>query len=371
VLELFGPSSALFWILIFSLTGVTVGFASRPFLTYAKFAYPNALFEAIGNPYITDKELNTIIDSKDINSFKETVNASKNYDLEGEDVQTIQNALDDNFIKTIEMMRKASSKKMKTFYDMYLEKIDMYLIKNVLKKIILRTGRDVEVDTAILPSTKELLSNLKNASTETIPDLLVSYGFEKEIIEYLSEAHPDIMLLDVLIDRFIINKFTESQIPYRCEEAKESFIKRSIDIMNLKNLLRAKQLKYDVPTSKALFLGEGSEIAAWKFSELAEVDHVSQVISSIEGTSYFNILKDTIEVYTKEESVQVLENALDRLFLKLVKDISLQHVLNLGPTIRFLISKEFEIQNLKVIVKGIGEQLSSDFLKNLVITEVT
>ena len=93
------------------------------------------------------------------------------------------------------------------------------------------------------------------------------------------------------------------------------------------------------------------------------------VISALEGTSYFNVLKDSIEQYNKEGSVQVLENALDGLLIKLVKDISLQNFLNLGPTLRFLVSKEFEIKNLKVVAKGIGENLSSDLIKDLLIKE--
>jgi len=370
-LEILGPYSALFWILIFSLTAVVIGLASRPFLTHAKFAYPNALFEAIGNPYIDDKEMGTIVESKDLTAFKETLNASKNYHIEGEDSQSVQNSLDDNFIQTIEMMRKGSSKKMNDFYDMYLEKLDIYLIKNELKKLIMGKTKEVEIDKAILPRTKEFLIKLKDATKENLPEILLFYGFEKELIDKISEAGTDILTLDVEIDKHVINKFYKTEVPYKCEQAKLSFVKSMIDIMNLKNILRAKQLEYDVSSCKRLFLGEGKEIASWKFNEIAEVDEVPQVISSIEGTSYFNTLKDNIELYNKEGSVQVLENALDGLFLKMVKDISIQHFLNLGPTIRFLISKEFEIKNLKVITKGIGEKLSSEFLKGLLITETT
>ncbi len=371
MLEILGPYSALFWILIFSLTGVVIGLASRPFLTHAKFAYPNALFEAIGNPYIDEKELSTIVESKDLNAFKETLNASKNYHIEGEDLKSVQKSLDVNFIQTIEMMRKGSSKKMNDFYDMYLEKIDIYLIKNELKKLILGKAKEVEINKAILPRTKEFLIKLKDASKENLPEILLSYGFEKELIEKISEGRIDSLTIDVEIDKHIITKFYQTEVPYKCEQAKLSFIKSMIDIMNLKNILRAKQLGYDVSSCKQLYLGEGKEIAPWKFNEMAEVDQVPQVISSIEGTSYFNILKDNIELYNKESSVQVLENALDGFFLKMVKDISLQHFLNLGPTIRFLISKEFEIKNLKVIAKGIGEKLSSEFLKGLLIREAT
>jgi vacuolar-type H+-ATPase subunit C/Vma6 len=80
-------------------------------------------------------------------------------------------------------------------------------------------------------------------------------------------------------------------------------------------------------------------------------------------------LKDAIEEYNKEGSVQVLEKVLDGLFLKLMRDLSLQHFVSIGPTIRFFISKEFEIQNLKIIAKGIGENLSSDIIKKFVVVE--
>jgi V/A-type H+-transporting ATPase subunit C len=364
------PHNLPFWILIASIVIVIIGIIFRPFLTHVKFAYSNALFESIGNPYIDDKRLNSIVESKNLMAFKETINSSKDYNVDGEDTYSMQKSLDDNFIKTIEMMRKNSSKKMRNFYDMYLEKIDIYHVKNELKKLMLDKTEEMKIDNAILSNTKEFLSKLKDAGKENLPEILTSYGFEKELIEVFSETSLDILTIDVEIDKYIINKFKQVEVPYKCEQTKQSFLKSMIDIMNIKNILRAKQLGYDVVTCKKLFLGEGREIANWKFNEMAEIDQVSQVISSLEGTSYFNVLKDSIEQYNKEESVQVLENALDGFFIKIVKDISLQNFLNLGPTLRFIVSKEFEIKNLKVIAKGIGENLSSDFIKDLLIMEI-
>jgi len=342
---------------------------SRPFSTYIKFVYPNAKFEAIGNPFIFDKELASIVENKDLNSFKESLNTLKDYNIAGDDTYSLQKSLDDNFLQTVEMMRKDSSKKLDDFYNVYLEKIDIYLIKNQLKKILLDKTSEVETENAILLTTKKLLDKIQETEQENLSKILISYGFEKELTELLSEEKPDFLKIDMIIDRYIIKKFEQVKVPYKCEEAKQSFVKRIIDISNIKNLLRAKQLGYDADNSKKLFLGEGKEIAPWKFNEMAEVDQVPQVISSLEGTSYFNVLKDAIEEYDKEDSVQVLENALDAFLLKLVKDISLQNYLNLGPTIRFLVSKEFETKNLKVVAKGIGERLPSDIIKKFLIKE--
>ena len=81
---------------------------SRPFSTYVIFTYPNAKFEAIGNPFVTEKELNRVVDSRDLSGFKDALNVSKDYDLSGDNTYEIQKSLDDNLIQTIEMMLKDS-----------------------------------------------------------------------------------------------------------------------------------------------------------------------------------------------------------------------------------------------------------------------
>lgn len=147
--------------------------------------------------------------------------------------------------------------------------------------------------------------------------ILKNYGFGKEIIDAVSDEKTDFLAIDTAIDKHVINRFKQVKVPRKCEKAKQRFVNSLVDILNIKNVLRAKQLGYDEATCKKLFLGDGQEIASWKFEELTGVEHVSQVISGVEGTSYYGVLKDSIEDYDKEGSVQILENALDGLFLKL------------------------------------------------------
>jgi V/A-type H+-transporting ATPase subunit C len=364
------PNSILFWILIVTVIAGAAAVISRPFSTYVKFVYPNAKFEAMGNPYVEDKTLSSIVDSKNLADFKESLNASKDYKVEGETTYEIQESLDNTFLQTIEMMKKDSSKKMNEFYNTYLEKIDIYLVKNILKnKLLEKTSDETIISRSVLPNTKELLQKIIDAEKEDLQNILKTYGFPEEIIDSISDKDTDFLQLDSSIDKYVINKFKEVKVPYKCEQAKQKFVKTMIDIQNIKNVLRAKQLSYDEQSCMKLFLGDGKEIASWKYKETAEVDSVSQVISSLEGTSYYNELKDAIEQYNKEQSVQVLENALDRNFLKQMKDISTQNYVTIGPTIKFLVSKEFEIKNLKIVAKGVDEHLSSELIKGFLIKE--
>ncbi len=365
------PYNYPFWVLVAMIIIGVLAIVIRSFSTYVAFAYPNAKYEAIGNPFITEMELGRMVEIKGLSEFKEKLKIFKDYNVSGDNIYDIQRSLDDHLSQTIEMMRKDNSKKMNNFYNTYIKKLDTYIIKNVIKNKL--EGKEIyekTIDEAILPDTKKLLQKIKDSEKQDLPGILKTYGFNIELINVFSDENIDFIKLDTAIDKYIINMLKQVKVPYKCDKAKQRFVGYILDIANIKNVIRAKQLGFDKESIKKLFLGEGQEIAPWKFEEISEAESVPHVISSLEGTSYYDALKNAIEDYNKKGSVQVLENALDNHFLKLVKNISIQNYVTIGPTIRFLVSKEFEVKNLKTIIKGIGEGLSSDFIKPLLIKEV-
>jgi V/A-type H+-transporting ATPase subunit C len=365
------PYNYPFWILVASVIIAVLGLMARPFSTYVLFAYPNAKYEAIGNPFISEKELNKVIETKDLVNFKDVLNASKDYELSGENSFEVQESLDENLIQTIKMMQKESSKKMFGFFNTFLEKYDIYLIKNTIKTKLEEKKIDEKlIDRAILQKTKTFLQRVNDAEKQSLPEILKKYGFDKELIEVVMEDNYDTLKIDTEFEIYFINKFKNIRVPYKCESAKQKFVGTLIDTITIKNVLRAKQLGYDGESCKKLFIGEGQEIAPWKFKELSEQDSVPHVISSLEGTSYFDSLKNAIETYNISKSVQILENALDSNLLKLVENISTKNYVTIGPTIRYLVSKEFEIENLKIVAKGVSEGISSETFKSYLVREV-
>jgi len=365
---LLNPNSIYFWVLIISIIIGAVVIISRPFSTYIKFVYTNAKYEAIGNPYVSEKNLNGIVESKNLTNFKESLNQSKDYQLTGDKAIEIQDSLEKSFYLTIEMMKKDSSKKMNDFFNIYLEKNDLYIVKKVIKDKILDISINEKIlEKVLLDNSKELIERLISAEFENLSKILTDFNFPNELIQSIKDKN--FLKIDSSIDRYIISKFKSVKVPYKCEIGKQKFIKILIDVLNIKNVLRGKQLNYEEYFFKDVYLGEGYEIASWKYKELYEFESVSQVITSLEGTSYYNKLKDSIEEYNKTNSVQIFENVLDSIFLKLIKDISMQNYVTIGPTIRYITSKEYEIRNLKVIAKGIEENLSSEIINNQLIKE--
>jgi len=367
---IFDPYNYPFWVFIAAIIIGVLGGISRTFSTYVSFAYPNAKYEAMGNPYVTDKELSRIVESSDLTGFKDALNASKDYDLSGESSEEVQQSLDDNLIQTIGMMKKENSKKMSDFFNTYIEKQDVHLIKNTIKNRLEDNKIDEKIsEKAILPNTKKLLERLSDSEKQKIPDILKEYGFEKDIIDTVSQETIDFLMLDTSIDKHIVDKFRQVKVPYKCEKAKQKFIGTLVDVITIKNILRAKQLNYNPESCKKLYLGEGQQIASWKFKDMTELESVPHVVANLEGLSYYDSLKNAIEGYNKENSVQVLENALDSHLLKILEDISTQNYVTIGPALRFIVTKEFEIENLKIIAKGISEGLNSESIKPLLTME--
>ena len=362
------PTSPIFWAFILLVILVPLLLIARPFLAYIRFVYPNAKYEAIGNPYITARELNNLIDTKDTTGFVESLNAHKDYHVEGATSEEIQQSLDHHLIDTLTMIQKDNAAKLHEFFMLFIEKHDLSIIRHHVKAILFPYVHVPENLTPYHPQTRRLIDLLAKEPKETLPDVLRKYEIPSTIIDQITTDTPDSLRIDSEFDKYIINRFLTTPLPYRCDPARNHYVKIWIDVLNISTALRAKHLGYTPEQIQNLFLGDGQEISAWKYKELAETDQIPQIIQTLEGTSYFQKLKDAIEQFHTEKSIQPLEQAIQLQYMEHLRNISLKYYQNLGPQLRFIISKEFEITNLKIIAKGLADQVAAEMIKPLLTT---
>ncbi len=362
------PTSPIFWVFIALVILIPLLLIARPFMAYIRFVYPNAKYEAIGNPYIMPRELNNLIDTRELTGFIESLNQHKDYTMEGTTTEEIQTSLDKHLMDTLAMIQKDNTPKLKAFFELFIEKHDLTIIRHHIKARLVPYISEVSYPTPYLSQTQKLIEHLAEESPEALPDLLKSYNLPASLINQLTTETPDPLRIDSEFDKYLINRFLTMPLPYRCDSARTHYVKIWVDYLNINNVLRAKQLNYTPDQINTLFLGDGQEIAVWKFKEMAETDQIPQIIQALEGTSYFPKLKDAIEQYHTDRSTQPLEQALKQQYLDHLSNISLKYNQNLGPQLRFIASKEFEISNLKIIAKGLAEHISADLIKPLLTT---
>ena len=369
---LFDPNSPFVWIIIISILAGVIAVISRPFSSYIQFVYPNAKYEAMGNPYIQKGILEKLVESESLEQFIDQINMDKDYNLEGKHGFEIQQNLDEHLFSMIQQMKKDNGKKMQEFFTIYVERKNNLLLKEILRNIQQKTPIDEEKLLLMTktPTIKQFIRNIKDASEESIPEILSSFGFDKSIINLVESDDTVPMQIDVAIDSYYLKKIESVKVPYKCKDAKHEYLARLTDILSIQHLIRAKHMNYHEKLCNLLFLGDGYEILSWKFFELCKAETVKEIIESLDGTLYYNALKQASDKDDITKSVQILITTLDKQILSFLRDISQQYYVSIGPTLRFLVSREAEITNLKIISKGISEHLSSEHIAPLLIMEV-
>jgi V/A-type H+-transporting ATPase subunit C len=102
---------------------------------------------------------------------------------------------------------------------------------------------------------------------------------------------------------------------------------------------------------------------------MIEVKGLSELITELEGTPYLETLREAMQNYSETKSIYSLEVALDRLLLKTASEIASSAMIFSGPTIKYLVAKEFEVRNLKAVLRGMYEGLPSESIMPMLIWE--
>lgn len=338
-------------------SGVAVAVMIYKSIPYIKFAYPTAKAETVGNPFITEKALNQVIESKNLTSFKNIVNSYKDYNVEGEKIGDVHKSLDNILFQSIDVLRRESPKELNEFYERFVEFLDAHNLKNFIKAKMI--GKDIEV-------------RFFSRKFKRWADYTSKLEYE-ETLAFLKEKELDISAgadpfeIDLQVDRYVIRGLSESKVPRVAKDVKREFVERLLDIANLRNIIRAKMNQLDAEKCKALFVMEGREIPRWKFDELCMAKELDEVISGLQGTSYHELLKEGYESSKRYNNDQLVELSLDKILLKVVQDMSMKNFPFFGPLLKFIVSKYYEIRNLKVISKGVDEGLPKERIKPLLV----
>lgn len=318
----------------------------------SQFSYPNAKFSAIENKFLKEKEIAKLLESKSLEELKNNV-VSKDFVLEGENIKEMQNSIEKSLIKIILMARNDSPKKVREFYNAFIEKIDAEKLKRAIRD--LKEEKEIE-EIVYSQKMRELINKLKKAGKENANEILKEYGYEIDIDEPIEKIERE-------IDKKMIERLLEVDLPKNSKKARDKFVKILIDIINLKTIFRGKY--YGIPIEDLLLKG-GWEISEWHLKELVKIDSIPEIISMLEGTSYMPCLRQAITEYEKE-GVIALEKALDRYIIKVAGDIANEYTLSIGPGIRFVVEKEFEARNLKTVIKAVGEEMQEEAWEVLVV----
>jgi V/A-type H+-transporting ATPase subunit C len=329
-------------------------------LLIANFTYPNAKIKATGAPFIRKSTLEKLVESGAREEFIEVLRSERYPISSGEiDMKSIEKAINRETFGALESTLFSLPNGAKPFFEAYMMRYDAEAVKKVIRAK--RTGKKPDMDGILLYSldNKVIEGMLEAENIEDAKAYLQETAFAKAAEER------DGFSFETAVDRAVLKSISESisEIDSSISKPIRRFVGVLADIMNIKMVLRAKNMGLSGETIMKLIFPEGLEIAEWRLKNMAEAPDVAGAIAELSGTSYSEMIKGV-------STVDGVESALDRALLKVSADISMENSLYVGPAIFFFVSKEMEARNLRVVSMAIEHGLSWDDVEDLMVTEV-
>jgi len=248
-------------------------------------------------------------------------------------------------------------------FDIFLLKNDYHNIKVILKSEFLEIEIDdsllntglipvSELKTIILDRDFNKLSQLLKDSSEHMKNSI------EEVIDTFNRTN-DPRHIDLILDKAYFNHILNLSEKYGYSYVKD-LIKIIIDTTNIKTFVRIKSLNMTFDLLKRSLIS-GGDIDISVFLENYEKGSET-LLQKTKHTRYYNLISECIGSYMEKESFARLEKLLDDYIINFVKK-SKYKTLGIEPLIGYLVGKENEIKNLRIVMVGKINNISNNIIR--------
>lgn len=344
----------------------------RPVSTMIPYAYPVARVRARIGRLITPRQLDEITELKNIEDMRNYLRGIPDYSKYVERYP-IEKAIDVHLAEVYEFVAKIVPEDVKEVFKALLKRWDIENIKSLL--IAKDAGLEVEEIVDMLIPVGELFDELeKLVEVENVEEVV--YGLEgteySDILEDALTAYKEkgiLLPFEAALDNYYLRNIIKAikSVKTKNREILEHYFGSYVDISNIMLVLRAKVDKLKYEDIEPYLLPAGRQISEWKLRDLMEAENIREVIASLRGFDYEPILSDALPKYEKTKSISVFEEALENYLYKMGRKFLTRESLTVAPILAYLILKEKEIKNLKIIARAKREGIPESRIKKMLI----
>ena len=261
------------------------------------------------------------------------------------------------------------------FFDTVLFFQEISKVKRIIRLIHVNRAFVIADNPDLWPAgcSPDLAAKLGNAGTMSEAVRLLQetrYGeallgglafYEKEnSVFYLDHALDCLGFSELKSQMSMIQEFLAS--PYR------DYLAVLIDIQNIRVLIRAKHSGWNPETVPFCLVDGGQELPLWRLVQLNEMMSLPDLVRQLAGTGYDPILSPFIRTYPSADTLLNMDIALDQYLLDTVSGLGLVYYHTGGPLLWYLVAKEFELRNIRIILSGMYDGLQADEISRMLVT---
>lgn len=255
----------------------------------------------------------------------------------------------------------------------YLHRWDIYNLKTVLRGKLTSTPID-EISEILIPAGSlkgEFFNQLiQTSSWEELIELLrqqkVIYVDEELLRTAISSGK--LAALEDNLDKDYYELLLHSIKKTAMSEKRFSdFVRREIDIVNLKTLVKLKSEGSSGEALSQYFVRGGRELKIDRLTKMAASEGMKDVLEELRQTTYAEYIRAEIDQYDKDGDVSSLLRALDRALLEVAEKFSHVYPLSVLPILDYLLRKKTEVDNIRIIARGKESNIDIEKIRELLV----
>ena len=285
-------------------------------------------------------------------------------------VDLIEHATYINMARLFRSVLDSSEGDLKEMIASDLKRWDIWNLKVILRGRSYGVTAD-EIKEDLVPAGMLDLERLeKLMGFETDEDILAAYqkmtgvSIPSDVLSKYKEDR-NIAVIEDCLDKIYYEKLLLSIDPSsRAKRLFQDFIRNEIDITNLETILKLK--KENVPGDVILtYVVPGGKLIDKKLAaQLANAESVSAMAGDLSQLEFYEDIKDALD---DAKPLREIVAALNRYHVSQANTFSHLYPLSVIPVIDFMIHKENEVNNIRIIARGLESGLDKEVIKGLLV----
>jgi V/A-type H+-transporting ATPase subunit C len=286
-----------------------------------------------------------------------------------EGIDLLEHATYRNMANVFGSILKSATGDLREMLSAYLEKWDIWNLKVILR------GKMYGVDTEsiredLVPAGELSLTDLERLlAADSAEDILAAFGkmAEADIPQNVMAAYKasgNLTEIEDHLDKLhymrLIEKIDPSSRPARLFQ---DFVRTEIDTVNLGTILKLKAEGIHGADVMEYIIPGGKQINKQLGTQIANADTIASAAADIAQLDFHEEIKAALE----EGSLRGIVIGMKRYQMRLAKRFSHLHPLSVIPILDFMIHKEIEVSNIRIIARGMASGIDRETIKGLLV----
>lgn len=285
--------------------------------------------------------------------------------IEHSGADLLELALNKSLAAIFKQLIKISTKELSLVIMEYTKRYDIEDIKTIIRGKFTNTNEKLILNSITAAGTLSFDYLKQLVEKESIEEILknnnvVDFSLLSNGLKHLKEKNSLAMIENALNKGYYNELIDFSKLLPKEGALFRNFLVKEVEVIDILTLLRLKKLK--IGNIKDFIITAHGSINP-KIAKLADVEDLDTLLKSLEDTEYKKAIEKGIEDFKNTGSLITLETELYKYMLK--KSILLlhQHPLSVDVILGFMLAKDIEIRNLRIIIKGKQLELSEGFIE--------